>query len=454
MYRFILVLLITTSTACTVVPPPGRPSENADSSQSSQSFETVALQQYEKYRQTGAEADLIAAKKSIALAHNVQPDKLSVQALRYRMEMLEQMDSAFPDKRELERQYRNLHPLLRADLPPPSVVHYTQAQDAGASAHELLAILTAMIVDKPNSGGMWYELSRLYENEGLNWLALYAAKRAIELSSDEADYHFQSGYLLRVIAAQHCSYESKAYMQAALPYLLRANGLEEKAHYLNNIATVYLELGITPLGYDQAKKAFALDQASITARTFAQAAFLLGKTNEAIDIVDGVEVASGGPDVRMMKSIAQASSGQWREAVVNATEYVTARQQERPDSEYSKFYGPLYLAWLEALNSGGAVAPTWGQMSGITEWQISVLPVIQARLAQESEQSLVALATNACEKTEAYFFEAMTQWSRGDMAAAKRSLALMKQQGATLFDEYLLGEALLRSGIFDAAVTR
>lgn len=440
------LLCILLLQGCNTLPASERLTTNTATASPTQTPIEMAVAQYNLFLQSGSLLNLKNAREYAAQAFQQQSDNVSIQEIHYTVEYMSAAIHKQQDLSELTRLYQQLNPLLRANMAPPKNLPYLYARKAKAPIKDLIQLLLQALQEQPLNANLWLELSTQYEDDDNVWMAIYAAQRAAALEPEDASIQFQLGESLHAVAMNSgCAYEEKPYLKAALPYFLKAIALKPQQLYLDNAALIYLRLGLPPLAYDQAKKAWQLQKNKWTGTHYAQAALQLGKIDEARTVAKETIQQFDEIELYTLLIAIDLRQGQWQSAAKTSDIFLTELRKRYPGSNSANFFTPLSSQWFNAIANQHSQPLELQSLSANSEWGNTLLQAIHNRSQNATSPPLIQFAQTACQKTEALFYEALLSWMQGDVNQAKILLQQIKPLGITLYQESIYADALLAS---------
>lgn len=385
----------------------------------------------ERWQESEQVADLEIALFHYADLHRRHPDNVLWQRSYYQTLFWQVASKHQRPTAELEALFSQLNPLVREELSPPSTIIYLAAITRKAPPQQLIPLLQQMVKDQPSSPYAWGRLAVLYTQVRQPWLSLAAAQRANALDPENADYWFLMGRnLQRIAAAEGCLYSESAYNKKSATYFAKAAVKDKSVRNLSASASAYLDLGLFPLAYSEAKKAYETSAEPISRYYYAQAAEYMQMPGETARLAH--EMLRGEPDPSAHEILARLSARekQWDQAASHMRQFVKSNEKD--------LLAGLRLQWLEQLTgqAGSASPPdtSW------PTWYKTVFTFIsdtQRQPAGFDPNFLTDRAKTPCEVTEAHFYTAYAHWLRKDRPRALQHLQLTVQSEAKGYTEYL-----------------
>ncbi len=448
MHKIITALTVTVFCGCTTVlteqtktdTPPKKPPEE------------LAHQFYEMFRRDGKTEDLVIANTLAQMAYQRAPDDVNLQEILYKTQYVRTALTPHSDLSKLNTLYQSLNPILASHLAPPSKISYSKAVQDEKPAQDIIQLIQQAIFDQPYFSDSWYRLAQLYVDQDQAWQALYPSLKAVQLDPEIADYQFQAGSIIESLASSRdCWVEHKSYLPKALPYFVKAASLAEHEVFFDNLALLYLRLGLAPIAYQQAHKAWDLKPNGWNGTHLAQAAFLMNKSEEAKKIATLVASQHKQIEGYFLLAVLAIEDQNWRLANLLLGTFLEHLKKLDPGTETTEVYIPYVISWLDALDSQTQSEAVLPQVSAPSPWTQSLVEAVEKNVKHHTQSHLAEQANNSCQHTEALFIDAMIAWRRGDNVQAQQWLTEIAQQGTPLYDETLLAKAMLRSGLFPAA---
>ena len=407
----------------------------------------IGSQAFEQYRSSGATSELNTALIHLDQAREQTPDNIYYQKMYYlALYISTGMQQNLSEFDTLKSLYNTLHPIVQADTPPPSRLRWLAAQDTEDDLTALTPVLQDMIREQPRNAQSWHTLSEHYEQRKLYWLAIYASQQANQLLPNNPDIMYQLGDSLNdIIQQSDCRYEQREYAKLAVGYIAKAAAKKPSQLYYDNASLQYLRLGLFPLAYLQAKKAWELEQNHWTAWHFGTAAIFNKRYEEALQAADHLINSEKENSAYSLKAQAHIGLGQTEQANKALTTLVeSAANTEGKKPSATPKEDPLLViqaSWIGALiNRQNPSINTIGL--GETSWQETIVAQVKAK---QVEPSLSSYAANECQLTEAYFYQAYIHWLNNKPEKSRALLQKARDSSATLYDEFIWATIILDS---------
>ena len=434
--RLFLVALVSTLASCSTTLSPKQTKGSAPSDNNALALEqeaNAALQRWDSRYQV---QDIEQAYELYKEIYQQRPDDVNIQRQYYNSSILMSSLGSGPSKAENATLFSKLNPLVKAVVASPGRLAYLEAVGKHESTEQLVDHLKNAIVQHPTDAFAWYEYSTLMEKEKNRGFAVALAQQAYALNPESDKYAFQLADTLNdVIQSQACRYDQDELAKKAVTYYAKASTLRPNEQlYLDNIALQYLRLGVIPIAYSEAKKAFELEHNIWTAKHYAISALLLKKFDEARLATDLLINKLDSSEGYSLAALISASQGDWSQAQADYERY-------NRDNKLS-LYQHIFRQWLLAI-ANNLDAFDVSKLKANNAWEASILNYLQD--ATSPMDSLIQIPDDTCRKTEAHFFTAMRYWFAGDKFNSKKHLLETRRQGATLYSEYLWASVMSAS---------
>lgn len=236
------------------------------------------------WRNNGPQTVFSQAETLLTKAHKLRPDDINIQYAYYDLRFTKALvNGYFEQEATLLELYKSLHPIPRNELAPPAILQYYFSNFLKKHHSVILSHLIRAVQQNPNNAQTWVLLSNHYLERGLHWLALSSAKKAYTIAPQNSFYANKMGVIYSLISDnKNCASEEKSIIQQASKYFVQAVKLDpNNPDYLSNTALQYLHLGLIPLAYSQAQKAYKIDPSPRITVIYAHLALLLGKPDAA-----------------------------------------------------------------------------------------------------------------------------------------------------------------------------
>ena len=379
--------------------------------------------------------DIQKLRKASIMFHALatrHPENILVQENYYRSVFMRDFLVLGEPSAEANEVFETLNPLVQQTFNPPSFIHYLVLEETAEFNNQRMAALLTSIKEQPFSASLWVNLSREYEAQKLWWLAAATAQRAVELESDNPEYIYQLGDSINdIIQTSACYYDERKLALGAVKRIAKAAQVTQSQLHLDNTGLQYLRIGLFPLAYQHAKKAYEIERNVWTADHYFHSALLLNRYAEASTILqENLNYWDHPEELHAMLSVGQGARGVEANSFAHSTEFKN---------------NVMFLArshWVDALFSQQTEQPDFWLAETSNRWDRAV----QSRLVgQIDSKEFLSLAKNGCERTEAYFYDAYYAWLQGDIGEARKQLKQVREQTATLYYEYLWAPLVLKS---------
>ncbi|WP_045827030.1 tetratricopeptide repeat protein [Teredinibacter turnerae] len=403
----------------------------------------AGMNAYRDYHNGGTVKDLARARSLLGEAHASAPLNPMVQKFYYLAEFFNCIETAGDGLLDLVVLYRSLSPVVQRETPPPWRISYALIADTDSRRETIDPVLRALLKEEPFNASSWYMASKYYESQKAYWMSLAAAKRAVTLNADSASYLYRYGEAVNdVLQESPCRYDESAYARTAASYISRAAAKDPQQLYLDNSALQYLRLGLFPLAYSQAKKAWELEKNWWTATHYVQAALLTQHYNEAGPVIVYLQETHDDSQALVFEAQRQLGLGDKAAALLAITQ-----QQNRFTALYEKnafkaTQQHIQLAWVEALITQGRLNLGLDDVAVQSGWLQQIIDHIQQPI---DGSELMESAATSCMETDAHFYQAISLWRSGAVSEARSELSLAAKSKATLFDEYIWARILLEA---------
>lgn len=418
------------STGCSV--QPAQKIGSAPSPTSSETHLKTAEEALERWRQNRQKQDLHLAATHYAALYARHPDNALIQRPYY--QTLFWLTATRAQSSEmLDDLFGKLAPIVKQDLSPPAAVPYLWALEANAKPDQLIPLLKAAIRQQPFSAYLWGELADAYLRNREHWLALAAAERAHKIAPDDADYLFLLGYCFGKVANENsCPYAEAPYSKRAAALFGKAAGKEKSARNFSASASSYMDLGLVPLAYNQAKAAYAIEPTAAASFYYAQSAEHLKKYDEAKLAAQKLLDQHQDASAYEMLSRYAAQQKNWDLATNQLEQY---KQQTSADA-----LAELRWRWIAELSGKSTGELTQREIPN--PWYNEIFQFLTSS-ATDKQASLDSAAADVCEKLEADFYTAYFYWRQKDTVKAKQYLTRAAASPAIGFPEHLWAKVLL-----------
>ncbi len=276
-----------------------------------------AIHHYEKgkralnhFHDSGDTRSLVDARIHLEKAYRIRPSDINIQDayVNYKYSTAYLVD-ADKIEEQLLKVYNALHPYVRNQYAPPATLSYFKAKKNGADREQQYLLLDRALSQNPSNPNAWLNISDFFLSIGFLWQALSTAHIAYSLKPDEASYANKVGIAYSIMAfSKACVADHSNYLKKSAEYYLRASKLApENGDYLANLSRRYLSLGLLPLAYSQAKKAFDLNPSPRISAIYAHTAILQGKWQEAEGAITKVHSSLASPQEANQWALHQAA---------------------------------------------------------------------------------------------------------------------------------------------------
>ena len=359
---------------------------------------------------------LFEAEALLKAAYQAHPDNVLYQLEYYAVTLNVLASKPKFSERAAWRLFQTLHPVVQAESVSPAFVTYS-FMEGNDSLSQRIDVLKRAIKQNPYNPQNWYVLSQLYVAQNQYHMAAAMAHRALTLLPDSPVYAFQYGASLGHGLEQNaCVYQHKPGLKIAAKYLAKAvSKKQDNPYYLTALSRQYLHLGIFPLAYAQAKKAYEIKSTLETARNY----FYAGLYTNNLNSVQGplaYLVEHHGEHSHLEVALAA-----WRLDVDRFVALLVKTDQ----SQQSDFH-TLNMDYLTGMERD--------------EFRDTVLALESESLAKHyvlgeaalSDQAFISQATNECQKAEYAFYTAIQQWRNGNKQGFVKTLHNIQRQKVPL----------------------
>lgn len=398
---------------------------------------------YMRYHDDGTFADVVEARKYLGLAYKTHPQDLGVQKFYYLAEFFYAIETSGSNLSGLTALYSDVNPLVQTQTPPPARISYALVAEPEKNRPVVDGIFRELVKQEPFNAGSWHLMSEYYESQKDAWLATATARRAVELAPDNAEYLYQLGDSINdIIQSTQCRFDQQAYARVAVRHISRAAAKNPNQLYLDNSALQYLRLGLFPLAYAQAQKAWNLEKNWWTATHYTQAALLTDHYDEAEAPITYLRETEQDSAAFIFEAQRQLASGRHAEALA-ALATLTEQLNAEPEQNTIVYTTRrVQIAWLESLLTKRPVEPNLQEAKMTDDWTQTLVNFVAV---PGGRHYLQEQALNGCETTQGLFFQAYVQWRKGDIVGARQDLTQVTASPATLYSEYLWARILLKS---------
>ena len=432
-YRITIVVITLLMSAC-ATQAPQQPRQTASASEQ---FE-MGSKAFQKWMQEDDIASLVVAQPLLKKALAQSPDNVSRQHLYYRTLYGLALYNFSKWQQPLRDQFDNLHPVVKQELAPPSLLEfYLSGKDAPFATD--FALLKNAVNEQPLSSRSWSQLSGLLIDNGHYELALHSANRAATLSPKWHRAFSQSALAYQnLLWDKACSYEHPKLRRQIIKQYSKALSLKpDDADYQESLASLYAQVGLWPLAITNAEKAYKLEKNRWTVQTLANAKM----HNNALDEAETYAKAlvkydryNGNERLATIASLQQ----QWQQAKLYGQRAI------KPDE--TTVYKLLLRHWLNKLDDPNYQTSYSGKIETTNDWEGTLASYVKGELPEG--ESLVNLATNSCHQLEARFYTAVDLLAKGENTAARKHLEKIVATGYYDYFEYSWARALLASDRF------
>lgn len=306
---------------------------------------------------------IVRAEKHLRLALNARPDNILYQLSHYNVfaTLLSEADKF--NEKELLKEFQKLHPVLKGGAITPAFVTYSRSEINGDAPSTLLTHILRATTQNPDNSQNWYYAAQLYREQRHFWLASSCAQTSRNIAPDTADYNFELGLNLNLIASSNrCPKKHKELNKNAAYYFTEAARLApDNPDYYAYSSQSYLRLGLTPLALVQAQKAFQLDTNEFTSQTLFNAQFFDGRFDEAWQTLNLMQhkLHMKVPELHALKIWQQLAHRDRKTTTIGIEAFINASNQS-DESQNFKFYALIapYILQLndeETQNHFGAI---------------------------------------------------------------------------------------------------
>ena len=352
---------------------------------------------------------------------------------------------------QLEAHFNVMHPVAKSIVTPPAFIKFLHAHKQKQSVKKKIKWLQSAIQQQSESYLVWHNLSIILENNNQIHAALQASLIANKYIKNQSNVQFQAGYLYDVLARQGCRYDNIHYTRKAVEYITKAVSItpNNKGYYWDVLSDLYIRLGLFPLARSAAEKAFvqsrfaayeALVDVHILQGNYKKAEGVFKQTFEPLKRNIGAKQRSS--TIHMGQSNWQRAYNSYQDAL-KRYEYVFQ------DSFFGQW---LYVIFEQKKPKVAAFIKSrkdfnpWKHKSADSDWE----KLLKAYMGDKSghAKSLVEVAKDVCQATEAHFYTAMKHWQNKNFKQSKEQLQEVLNQKAYGFKEYAWAKALLDSDAF------
>ena len=342
---------------------------------------------------------------------------------------------------EIKNLYTELNPLIKRKLNPPEYIDYllkhSTEEKLSKRANELLKVISV----QPESASLWLKLSYIYTELGLHWMAHASINIASKLHKDNVEISLQNAYSLKDIAdSQACKYDEFELNKKAAVSLAKISRKTEKEIkkevVFHDLAIQYIRLGLFPLAFQNATKAYELNQEDWVILTYIDSAILANEFEAAKNAIKAYQRE----DFDM--------NGLYEHAAILAINEDRNHQAVKDlinlRNKNKNILIRLRINWITELIGRKKQSFDLKNLTSSTLWedQIYRYAVSESKTDQSILHDFISTADNGCEKTEAYFYAAYWSWQNKNVKKAKFYLNKVKEQSATLYLEYLWADAI------------
>ena len=368
------------------------------------------------------------------VARQYLPHSTAVLDGQYRMQFaLDSMNLQASE--QLEQYYLALPEFARLDYTPPEYIDAMQLLLNGADNPAVMQLLQKTIREGRGAERIWVFLANLLTMDKHSNLALFSFNQIKNLDGDP-NLQARKAMALDDLAWQgSCGYENKDYLLKAATLYSKAAAASDNAEYYLDAARLYRDSGRYKLARHAANKANSIEETVDSLVFLQELAVASNDYGAAARWLDRLEEGYPGA----VDPLYAAMSMMADEHDSRAMKYLENYPGELEGKPF--LLGLAVKQWLVAIMSGKKdFAPLVENSGYANDWQLLIGQYLDAN---EANTDLIDMASNGCEKTEAYFYTAYQYWKKGKRSSARKYLKAVSKQPAVTYIEWELVDLLL-----------
>lgn len=350
---------------------------------------------------------------------------------------------------KLESRFDKLDDLVKENSNPPGLARYLNASSNYEKLENPIELLKDALSRQPKSYIVWVALGEEFLKEEQMELALFNGQRAIAINPEiPIAYFLVLETIEKQSGSQSCIYDGmlrpdRSYEYANNIVLKLISLQDEDIELRSDLSLNYSAVGLYPLAFEIAKKAYKEKPSSYTRDALATALLGIGNIEEAkplfrklVEDDNSYIGQSGLISIAVRESDFQKASHLMKSLTRNS----------------QKFHDYLYNLWIDSITSNKDREQINQSLKLVDDtpveddWQRLVVEILLDENRDVDE--LVNAAEDVCQQTEAYFYSAMKNWMLGSPEKSKMFLKKTASLNTYDFIEHIRARDLLESNIF------
>lgn len=341
------------------------------------------------------------------------------------------------DEHRLKALYKMMTPINARRLSPPSLAVYLYLVERQPKVDELIEVLKDAIVEQPKNVHAYIKLAKLYQFKERDKMAMgvlmFASKHNSEypyLQAALGDMYFDRG------ENKVCTGDQYGDLNSALTaYKKVLKTRPDDADLLSYMARAYFLNGHLRLALQKYKQSYKYANEDMDLLEIGSLYSILGKTDKAEEyFLKSEDEVYKNQDLAFL----YFSQEKWKKSLGNFDAFFALKD------DY--FYGRLIHSYALGLNNennnANAQLMQFAKKYPLDEWEESLY---RFRLGELTPDNLNEQATDACKRTEAYFYQAMQARLNGNFTDYQLFLDKVLQEKIYKFVEYNIAVNLRRN---------